>query len=320
MGYLKNGKWHTGEGGFANEDGEFVRHTSEFRDWITADGSEGPDGAKGYKAEPGRYHLYVSYACPWAHRALIMRALKGLDDMIGLSVTNWLMGDQGWTFDDGPGVIQDPNEGAKTIHELYQIAEPEVSGKATVPVLWDKQTRSIVSNESSEIIRMLNTAFDGVGAKEGDYYPEHLQSEIDAVNERVYGSFNNGVYRAGFAESQDHYEEAVTDVFGTLDWASDYLTDRDWLVGDQMTEADIRFFTTLLRFDPVYHGHFKCNRYKVSEVDSLRRYRARMLAIPEVRSTVHLDHIKHHYYESHKHVNPTGIVPLGPDMPDLEKA
>ena len=199
MGYLKDGEWFTGEGGFADDDGKFVRATSEFRNWVTPDGSAGPSGEGGFKAEPDRYHLYVSYACPWAHRALIMRALKGLDEMIGLSVTNWYMGDQGWTFDDGPGVVPDPNENAATIHDLYQISDPKVSGKATVPVLWDKANRCLVSNESAEIIRMLNSAFDGVGAKAGDYYPEALRDEIDAVNERVYNPFNNGVYRAGFA-------------------------------------------------------------------------------------------------------------------------
>ena len=317
MGILKDGKWYSDESGFADDDGAFKRTTSKFRSWVTKDGSPGPSGEGGFKAEAGRYHLYVSYACPWAHRTLIMRSLKGLDDMIGLSATHWIMRERGWTFDDGPGVIPDPLMNADTIHEIYQAADPKVSGKATVPVLWDKQTKTIVSNESAEIIRMFNSAFDEIGAREGDYYPDALQAEIDDVNDRVYDTVNNGVYKAGFAEQAGPYEEAFDALFESLDWLEARLSQQIWLVGDQMTEADIRLFTTLLRFDPIYHNHFKCNKYKIREKTALQSYLARMIAIPEIRGTINMDHAKGHYYQSHLFINPTGIVPKGPEIPEL---
>ena len=318
MGILKDGKWYTDENGFADDDGAFKREASKFRNWVTADGSAGPSGQRGYKAEPDRYHLYVSYACPWAHRTLIMRALKGLEEMIPVSVTHWLMKQRGWTFDDGPGVVADPLMNATTIHEIYQMSDPDVSGKATVPVLWDKKTKTIVSNESAEIIRMLNSAFDGLGGTQTDYYPQELREDIDEVNELVYESVNNGVYKAGFAESQKHYEDAYQALFDSLEWLEARLSRQIWLVGEQMTEADIRLFTTLLRFDAIYHNHFKCNKFKIRERKHLHTYLTRMIGIPEIRGTIHMDHAKKHYYQSHSFLNPGGIVPVGPDMPELE--
>jgi putative glutathione S-transferase len=292
--------------------GRFVRQQSQFRNWITKDGSPGPSGDGGFAAERDRYHLYVSLACPWAHRTLIMRRLKGLEDMISLSVVHWYMGDEGWTFADGPCVIADPNLGAKTLREIYRAADPAYTARATVPVLWDKQQRTIVSNESAEIIRMFGSAFDALGATPGDYAPPHLLAEIDAINTRVYRTVNNGVYRAGFARSQEAYDEAVKQLFETLDWLEARLTDRELLVGNQLTEADIRLFTTLIRFDAVYHGHFKCNLRRIVDYPALWSYTKRIYGLPNIRETVNFEHIKHHYYESHRHINPTGIVPAGP--------
>ncbi len=313
-GYLKNGKWLTGEDGFAGKDGSFNRTVSEFRDWITPDGSPGPQGQRAVKASPDRFHLYVSYACPWAHRALIARRLKGIEELIPVSVTHWLMRDRGWTFDDGPGVIPDPNERAETIHGLYQIARPDVSGKATVPVLWDKQERRIINNESADIIRIFNTAFAGLGANDIDLYPEALRDEIDAVNERVYDDVNNGVYKSGFATTQQAYEDAVEPLFNTLHWLESRLEGADYLVGDQLTEADVRLLTTLLRFDAVYYSHFKCNRKRIADLPNLHRYMLTLAARDEVADTINMDHAKRHYYQSHTSINPTQIVPVGPDL------
>jgi glutathionyl-hydroquinone reductase len=314
MGLLLDGVWQDKGYDTEAQKGRFVRAESRFRSWVTADGSPGPSGDGGFKAEAGRYHLYVSYACPWAHRTLIFRALKGLEEMISLSVVHWHMAERGWTFEPAPGVIPDPIHHAKTLSEVYVAADPKYTGRVTVPILWDKQRGTIVSNESAEIIRMLNSAFDHLGAKPGDYYPADLRAEIDALNERIYGTVNNGVYKAGFATSQDAYEEAVRPLFETLDWLEARLSSGRYLCGDRVTEADWRLFTTLLRFDPVYVGHFKCNIRRIADYPRLSAYLADLLSVPGVRETVHLDHIKNHYYGSHKAINPTGIVPVGPKL------
>jgi len=314
MGLLVDGVWQDQWYDTGSSKGRFVRSESQFRNWVTADGSAGPTGKSGFKAEAGRYHLYVSYACPWAHRTLIFRALKGLESMISLSVVNWHMGARGWTFDAGPGVIPDPINHAKALSDVYVAADPKYSGRVTVPVLWDKQQSTIVSNESAEIIRMLNSAFDSLGAKAGDYYPQDIRTEIDALNARIYDTVNNGVYKAGFATSQEAYEEALHPLFETLDWIEERLTARRYLCGDRVTEADWRLFTTLLRFDPVYVGHFKCNIRRIADYQQLSRHLEDLLGFPGVRGTVHLDHIKNHYYGSHKTINPTGIVPVGPKL------
>jgi len=314
MGLLIDGQWHDQWYDTKKTAGRFERQASQFRHWVTADGAPGPSGEGGFKAEPGRYHLYVSYACPWAHRALIFRTLKGLEPMIDVSVVNWYMGDHGWSFEPGPGVVADPLHDARYLYEVYLAARPDYSGRVTVPVLWDRETRTIVNNESAEIIRMFNSAFDGVGALPGDYYPAPLREEIDRINERVYATVNNGVYRAGFATSQAAYEEAVTALFESLDWLEGLLTERRYLAGEELTEADWRLFTTLLRFDPVYVGHFKCNRDRLVDFPLLWAYIRELYQVPGVAETVRFDHIKHHYYESHPTVNPTGIVPLGPEL------
>ena len=312
MGQLVDGKWVEKPLAKTDEGGSFIRPSSPFRSWITPDGAAGPSGEAGFEAEPGRYHLYVSYACPWAHRTLIFRALKGLEDMISVSVVNPLMLDGGWSFDDAPGVIPDPIHDARFLHQVYTAADPDFTGKVTVPVLWDRKRGTIVSNESSEIIRMFNSAFDGVGAKPGDYYPEALRAEIDAVNDRVYETFNNGVYRAGFATTQKAYESAFAALFGTLGWMVDRLARQPYLAGDRVTEADWRALPTLLRFDPVYYGHFKTNRRRIVDYPALSNYTRALYQAPGVAETVNLAHIKRHYYGSHRHINPTGIVPRGP--------
>lgn len=314
-GFLKNGEWISGDDeGFADEDGSFKRTTSEFRDWITPDGSPGPDGQDAVKAEPGRFHLYVSYACPWAHRTLITRRLKRIEEHMPVSVTHWLMRDRGWTFDEGPGVVPDPNEGAATVHELYQISDENVSGKATVPVLWDRKERRIINNESADIIRIFNTGFSGLGADDIDLTPQAHIEEIDAVNARVYEDVNNGVYKAGFATSQEAYESAVEPLFDTLHWLEARLEGEDYLVGGQLTEADIRLLTTLIRFDAVYYSHFKCNRKRIADLPNLHRYLLALAGREEIAETIHMDHAKRHYYQSHVSINPTQIVPLGPDL------
>jgi putative glutathione S-transferase len=317
MGLLVDGRWHDQWYDTAKSGGRFVRQDSAFRSWVTPDGAPGPSGKGGFAAEAGRYHLYVSLACPWAHRALILRALKGLDAMIGVSVVHWLMLDKGWTFAEGEGVVPDPVGGAQYLHEVYTRADPGYTGRVTVPVLWDKATGTIVSNESSEIIRMLNTAFDGIGAKPGDFYPRALRAEIDGLNERIYGTVNNGVYKAGFATTQGAYEEAVQPLFETLDWLEERLETRRFLTGDAITEADWRLFTTLIRFDAVYVGHFKCNIRRIADYPRLSAYLLALLKVEGVARTVDFDHIKRHYYESHRTINPSGIVPVGPDLSGL---
>ncbi|PZU90577.1 MAG: glutathione-dependent reductase [Chelatococcus sp.] len=317
MGLLVDGRWQDQWYDTGKSGGRFVRQDAAYRNWVTPDGAPGPSGEGGFAAEPGRYHLYVSLACPWAHRTLIFRRLKGLEAMIDVSVVHWLMLENGWAFAEGGGVIPDPIGGARYLHEVYTRADPHYTGRVTVPVLWDKRCDTIVSNESSEIIRMFNSAFDGVGAKPGDYYPADLRGEIDALNERIYGAVNNGVYKAGFATTQQAYEEAVTPLFETLDWLEERLSSRPFLAGETVTEADWRLFTTLLRFDPVYVGHFKCNIRRIADYPRLSDYLRRLLAVEGVRETVDLRHIKGHYYESHRTINPTGIVPVGPDLSEL---
>jgi len=312
MGWLEDGRWREGDLVKTADGGRYVRSSSPFRSWITRDGRPGPSGEGGFAAEAGRYHLYVSLACPWAHRALIMRARKGLEGMIGLSVTHWHMGAQGWSFEEGPGVIPDPLHGARFLHQVYTAADPRHTGRVTVPVLWDIARGTIVSNESAEIIRMLDHAFDGAGAAPGDHYPADLRDGIDALNERVYATVNNGVYRAGFATGQAAYEEAVHPLFETLDALEERLATRRYLMGGRLTEADIRLFTTLVRFDAVYHGHFKCNLRRIADYPVLSAYLRDLFQSPGFGETVNFDHIKRHYYGSHPQINPSGIVPSGP--------
>lgn len=314
MGLLVEGQWKDKWYDTDKTDGKFVRGESQFRHWVTPDGSPGPTGDGGFKAEPDRYHLYVSLACPWAHRTLIMRELKGLQDLIPISVVHWRMLENGWTFENGPGVIADEVNQASYLHEVYTTADPEYTGRVTVPVLWDKKLNTIVSNESEDIVRMFNSAFDEVGARAGDYYPKTLRGEIHLLNENIYHRVNNGVYKAGFATSQQAYEEAFDDLFSTLGWLENILDDRRFLIGGQMTEADIRLFTTLIRFDLVYHGHFKCNRHHLYEYPNLWAFTRELYQMEAIKKTVNFHHIKHHYYESHPSINPTGIVPKGPKI------
>ena len=314
MGLLQNGKWVDQWYETKSTGGRFKRTDAQFRNWVTADGSAGPNGQGGFAAEAGRYHLYISHACPWAHRTMIFRAIKGLEDMITVSVVNWYMRGDGWTFHAGDGVQPDPLNNAEFMYQVYTAADPEYSGRVTVPVLWDKKNQMIVSNESSEIIRMFNSAFDGIGALAGDYYPKALQSTIDGINARVYDTLNNGVYKSGFATTQSAYEDAVVPLFDTLDWLEDLLAKTRYVAGSELTEADWRLFTTLVRFDPVYVGHFKCNLKRIADYANLSNYVRDLYQHNGIAATVHMDHIKNHYYASHDTVNPTGIVPLGPVM------
>lgn len=305
MGQLVDGVWHAGDPRGKTEGGAFQRKDSAFRDWIRDE-----PGAR-FAPEAGRYHLYVSYACPWAHRTLILRRLKGLEGMIGVTVVDPLMLDNGWQFsDDHP----DDLHGAEYLHQIYSRADPSYTGRVTVPVLWDRKEGTIVSNESAEIIRMFNSAFDRVGAKPGDFYPEDLAGEIDAVNARIYETVNNGVYRSGFATTQAAYEEAFDALFDSLDWLEEHLSTRRYLMGERVTEADWRLLPTLLRFDPVYHGHFKCNRNRLVDFPNLWDYTRELYQWSGVAATTDFDHIKRHYYASHRSVNPTGIVPKGPHV------
>ena len=315
MGMMIDGVWQVMDRNARRKEIEkFVRGETYFRNWITPDGAPGPTGKGGFKAEAGRYHLYISLACPWAHRTFIMRKIKDLDDKISLSVTHHYMGDHGWSFHDGEGVISDPILGSEYVHQVYAAAEPTYSGRVSVPVLWDKETATIVNNESPEIIRMFNSAFGEVGAVGPDYFPAELAEKIEAVNDRIYRTVNNGVYRSGFATTQDAYSEAVTELFETLDWLEDRLGRQRYLVGDQITEADWRLFPTLIRFDAVYHGHFKCNIRRIVDYPNLWGYTRELYQFPGIAETVDLTHIKHHYYGSHETVNPTLVVPLGPDV------
>jgi glutathionyl-hydroquinone reductase len=298
-----------------DEKGGFVRQSSSFRKWVTPDGSPGPTREGGFKAEAGRYHLYVALICPWASRTLMARKLKGLESAISVSIVEPALTDQGWRFGDAAGADSDTVSGATYLHEVYTRADPVISGRATVPVLWDKKRGTIVNNESADILRMMNTGFGDLADPGVDLYPADLREEIDALNARIYPRLNNGVYRAGFATTQAAYEEAFADVFAMLDGLEARLGDgRDFLLGACLTEADIRLFVTLVRFDVAYHGLFKCNLRRVADYPGLSAYQARILAIPGVRDTVSIDHIKRGYY-SIRALNPTGIVPLGPELP-----
>lgn len=314
MGLLVEGKWQDRWYDTKSTGGKFVRSHAQWRDWITVDGKPAEGRTRGFKAEPGRYHLYVSLACPWAHRTLIFRALKGLEDIISVSVVHHYMGENGWTFRTDDGATGDTLYGFDYLHQIYTQADATYSGRVTVPVLWDKQEKTIVSNESSEIIRMLNSAFDEWGDASVDFYPEGLRSDIDAVNELVYGSINNGVYRAGFATSQVAYEEAFNELFAALDTLEDRLSRHRYLVGERLTEADWRLFTTLVRFDAVYVGHFKTNLRRIADYPNLSNYLRELYQVPGVAETVNMLHIKAHYYGSHATINPTGIIPLGPEL------
>ena len=317
MGQLVDGHWHDQWYDTASNGGRFVRSDAQFRNWITPDGTAGPTGGDGFKAEAGRYHLYVSLACPWANRTLILRALKGLEHAISVSVVNPYMAENGWTFAPGPGVIADPVGQARYMYEVYLRADPHYSGRVTVPVLWDLKQDTIVSNESAEIIRMFNSAFDGIATKDGDYSPVDLLPEIDAINAYTYDAINNGVYKAGFATDQTVYETEVRMLFAALDTLEVKLGEQRYLVGERITEADWRLFTTLIRFDAVYHGHFKCNLKRLSQYENLWSYTRALYQWPGVAATVNFDHIKQHYYRSHVTINPNGIVPAGPVL-DLD--
>lgn len=312
MGLLVNGEWKDVWYPTKDTKGQFVRPDSQFRSFVTADGSPGPTGKGGFKAESGRYHLYVSYACPWAHRTLIFRKLKGLEEHISVSVVHFLMLENGWEFHDKDGGTPDHLFGSSTLWQVYTRADPRFSGRVTVPVLWDKQAGTIVSNESAEIIRMFNSAFDGITGNTLDFYREDLRADIDELNALVYDTVNNGVYKCGFATSQEAYDENFEKLFATLDLLESRLSGKKYLFGDRLTEADWRLFTTLLRFDPVYVGHFKCNRQRIADYPNLYRYLKTLYNHPGVAETVHFDHIKNHYYQSHRMINPTGIVPDGP--------
>lgn len=312
MGLLVDGQWQDKWYDTKASEGRFEREDAGFRNWVTADGSAGPSGIGGFKAEPNRYHLYVSLACPWAHRTTIYRKLKGLEDMISLSVVHPFMGDKGWTFAEGAGVIADPIVKADYLYEVYIAAKPDYTGRVTVPILWDKETNSIVSNESSEIIRMFNSAFDEVGATAVNFLPTELLAEIDTVNEFVYSAVNNGVYKAGFATTEAAYKEAVITLFDALDTLEARLVDQRYLLGDTITEADWRLFTTLVRFDAVYVGHFKCNIRRIVDYPNLWGYLRDLYQVPGIAETVSIEHIKAHYYTSHANINPTRIIPVGP--------
>jgi glutathionyl-hydroquinone reductase len=313
MGLLVDGQWRDQWYDTQETKGEFVRKASSFRNWITADGSAGPSGEGGFAAAPGRYHLYISYACPWAHRTLIFRALKGLQEAVGVSVVEPLMLEHGWEL-SAETAAASPTPEVKYLYQVYLQADPHYSGRVSVPVLWDKQRKTIVNNESSEIIRMLGAAFNRLTRVRTDYYPAALRGEIDQVNERVYRTINNGVYQAGFATSQSAYEAAFTELFASLDWLESKLFHQRYLAGAQLTEADWRLFTTLIRFDAVYFGHFKCNLRRIEDYHQLANYLRELYQVPGVAETVHFEQIKTHYYGSHRTINPTGIIPRGPEL------
>lgn len=305
MGLLQQGKWVDQWYDTKNNSGEFRRQESRFRHWLTPNGEAGPNGETGFKAEPGRYHLYVSLACPWAHRTLIFRELKQLQPYIDVTAVEPIMLDNGWEMND-------PLYGFDFAYQLYLKADTNYEGRVTVPVLWDKKTQTIVSNESSDIIRMFNTAFDHLTGNNNDYYPEKLHDEIHRLNDRIYETINNGVYRAGFATTQQAYENAYHSLFDSLDWVEELLTQQRYLAGDQLTEADWRLFTTLIRFDAVYFGHFKTNRQPLTDYPAISGYVRELYQMPGIAETVSFEHIKTHYYASHPTINPTGIIPVGP--------
>jgi glutathionyl-hydroquinone reductase len=320
MGVMVEGSWQVEEPSRTDDRGRVRMPPAKFRHWVTPDGEPGPTGDGGFPAEAGRYHLYVSRACPWSHRATLMHELKGLQDVVGLSVAHWLVADDGWTFEEGPGVVTDGVNGARFVWQIYAASDATYSGPATLPVLWDTREHRIVSNDSGDIMRMFNSAFDAAGASGMDYYPKALRDDINALTARIHDTVNEGVYAAGFAGSQQAYEDAVEGVFETLDWLERSLADQPYLCGEVPTEADWRLFPTLLRFDAVYHGLFKCNLRRIADYPALWRHTCRLHGQPGVRDTVDFDHIKRHYYQSYPRLNPGAIVPVGPvldfDQPD----
>lgn len=318
MGLLVDGKWVDQWYDTKSSGGKFVRSAAQFRNWITADGTAGPSGKAGFAAESGRYHLYVSLACPWAHRALIFRALKGLSEHIDVSPVHPDMLDQGWTFETDGAAQGDPLYGSSFAHNLYTRADPGYSGRVTVPILWDKEQETIVSNESSEIIRMFNSAFDGLTGNTLDFWPVEMRDDIETVNARIYDTLNNGVYKSGFATTQEAYDAAVYPLFDTLDWLEERLADKRYLMGARQTEADWRLFTTLIRFDPVYHLHFKCNRKRLIDYPNLWAYTRDLYQTPGVAETVDMGHIVRHYHYSHESINPHRILPINPELDYLE--
>ncbi len=319
MGQLVDGKWHDVWYDTKSTGGKFVRSTAAFRNWITKDGEAGPSGDGGFAAQSGRYHLYVSYACPWAHRTLIFRALKGLTDHIDVSAVHPDMLSDGWTFEtDKNGATGDKLYGLPFARDIYTKAVPDVSGRVTVPILWDKERETIVSNESSEIIRMFNSAFNDITGNGLDFWPEHMRDEIEVVNDRIYHNLNNGVYKSGFATSQSAYDEAVSVLFDTMDWLEERLSTNRYLMGDKLTEADWRLFTTLVRFDPVYHLHFKCNRKRLIDYPNLWEYTRELYQVDGVAETVNMGHIVRHYHFSHESINPHRIIPINPNIDFLE--
>ncbi|MFA0810374.1 glutathione S-transferase family protein [Microbulbifer epialgicus] len=314
MGLLVDGQWRDHWYDTGKHQGEFVREAAQLRNWVTSDGSPGPSGEGGFAAESGRYHLYISLACPWAHRTLIFRSLKGLQDSIDISIVSPFMREHGWSFNTEEGSSGDRLSRCDYLYQIYLRNRSDYSGRVTVPVLWDKQRQCIVNNESSEIIRMLNSAFDHLTGNAEDFYPQDLRGDIDATNHVVYETVNNGVYRAGFATSQEAYECAYESLFNTLEQLEQRLQNNRYLAGDRITEADWRLFTTLIRFDAVYHGHFKCNKQRLADYKNLWGFTRELFQWPGVAETVDFFHIKHHYYGSHLHINPTGIVPKGPEL------
>ena len=314
MGMLVDGVWQDVQRDKKKTGGRFQRADTQWRDWVTRDGQPAEGRERGFKAEPGRYHLYVALACPWAHRTMIFRKLKKLEDVISASVVHHFMGKDGWTFVAEDGATGDDLYGKDFLHQIYTRADPAYSGRVSVPVLWDRKQETIVSNESSEIIRMLNSAFDEWGDASLDFYPERLRREIDAVNDLVYAAINNGVYRSGFATTQEAYEEAFGELFDALDTMEDRLARHRYLVGDTLTEADWRLFTTLVRFDAVYYSHFKCNLRRIADYPNLSNYLRELYQTPGVAGTVNMHNIKAHYYGSHESINPTRIIPVGPEL------
>ncbi|MCF2905767.1 glutathione S-transferase family protein [Octadecabacter sp. CECT 8868] len=315
MGQLVDGKWHDVWYDTKSTGGAFKRTTAKFRNWITADGSAGPSGDGGFQAASGRYHLYVSYACPWAHRALVFRALKGLQDHISVSAVHPDMLSDGWTFEtDSHGATGDDLYGLTFARDIYLKADPKVSGRVTVPILWDKERETIVSNESSEIIRMLNSAFNGITGNTDDYWPEDMRQAIEDVNARIYDTVNNGVYKSGFATTQEAYDAAVVPLFESLDWLEERLGQGRYLMGDQITEADWRLWTTLVRFDPVYHLHFKCNKKRIVDYPNLWGFTRDLYQVKGISETVNMNHIVRHYHYSHDTINPNRIIPINPDL------
>ncbi len=313
MGQLVDGVWQDVWYDTTSTGGAFKRSTAKFRNWITTDGAAGPSGEDGFEAQSGRYHLYVSYACPWAHRTLVFRALKGLEDHISVSVVHPHMLSDGWTFEtDFADATGDTLYGLPFARDIYLKADPKISGRVTVPILWDKQRETIVSNESSEIIRMFNSAFDGITGNADDYWPVALRDAIEPVNDRIYDTVNNGVYKAGFATTQEAYEAGVMPLFDSLDWLEDRLSQSRYLMGDRLTEADWRLWTTLIRFDPVYHLHFKCNRKRIVDYPNLWAFTRELYQMEGIAQTVKMDHIVHHYHYSHETINPNRIIPVNP--------